>query len=333
MNKPTQNVDTYLGEMGKTPLLSRADEIELGNIIQEGGPMAPLAAIAFVRANLRLVVSLAKRYTYLGTPLSDRIQHGNLGLMKAAWKFDPKRGFKFSTYATWWIRQSITREHQLNESTIRIPIYKQVALDQLLGCASQLETELQREPTAEELSEKLGRPIKEVTELLGLTKLKITPSMDAPLSEDTTKTLKDKISNTTPAPDKNPTDSKIYKEIIREALENYAFANGKDFDRIWTITVCCILDEEEKESFRVPKTCTLKQFETRVRASFSKRYSPLFEIEEAGNHFIVTTYPGTWSLEGVASLYGLTGENMRQQKEKIKTALRRRKNLKRLLKA
>ena len=102
-------VRSYLQRMGSIPLLTREEEVALANMIRRGGPDADLARMSFIKANLRLVVSIAKQHTYRGLPLSDLIQEGNIGLMTAVEKFDPDKGFKFSTYASWWIRQSITR--------------------------------------------------------------------------------------------------------------------------------------------------------------------------------------------------------------------------------
>ena len=117
-------LNKYLRRMGSIPLLSRADEIEVARRIREGGPESELAKVILVNSNLRLVVSIAKQYSYRGLPLADLIQEGNIGLMKAVEKFDPERGFKFSTYASWWIRQSIVRAIESQIRTIRIPIYK-----------------------------------------------------------------------------------------------------------------------------------------------------------------------------------------------------------------
>jgi RNA polymerase primary sigma factor len=117
-------LNKYLRSMGRIALLSHKDEIEVARRIDDGGADAELAKAALVKANLRLVVSIAKQYGYRGMPLADLIQEGNIGLMKAVEKFDHTRGFKFSTYASWWIRQSIIRAIESQVRTIRVPIYK-----------------------------------------------------------------------------------------------------------------------------------------------------------------------------------------------------------------
>ena len=115
-------LNSYLKSMGQIPLLSRNDEQQVARHVAEGGAAGELAKIALINANLRLVVSIGKQYSYRGLPLADLIQEGNIGLMKAVEKFDWTRGFKFSTYASWWIRQSIIRAIESQIRTIRIPI-------------------------------------------------------------------------------------------------------------------------------------------------------------------------------------------------------------------
>jgi RNA polymerase primary sigma factor len=119
-----QLLDRYLSRMGKISLLKGDEEVEVARRIEAGGPDAELAKAELIKANLRLVVSISKQYSYRGLPLADLIQEGNLGLMKAVEKFDHHRGFKFSTYASWWIRQAIVRAIESQIRTIRIPIYK-----------------------------------------------------------------------------------------------------------------------------------------------------------------------------------------------------------------
>jgi DNA-directed RNA polymerase sigma subunit (sigma70/sigma32) len=119
-----QLLEAYLKRMGNIPLLKRPDEIEVARMIREGGGMGEIARAFMINSNLRLVVSIAKQYTYRGLPLSDLIQEGNIGLMKAVGKYDPERGWKFSTYASWWIRQSIIRSIEDTVRQIRVPIYK-----------------------------------------------------------------------------------------------------------------------------------------------------------------------------------------------------------------
>ena len=143
-------LNKYLKCMGEIPLLSRDDEVEVARLVAEAGPDSELAKHALINANLRLVVSIAKQYSYRGLPLSDLIQEGNLGLMKACEKFDYTRGFKFSTYASWWIRQSIIRAIESQIRTIRIPIYKLEVVNKVHYVQKMLYQEFGREPTLTE---------------------------------------------------------------------------------------------------------------------------------------------------------------------------------------
>ncbi len=150
--KVNDSVKFYLKEIGKVPLLTAAEETELAKRIVEGDEEAKQALI---NANLRLVISIAKRYAGRGMPFLDLIQEGNMGLIKAVEKFDYTRGYKFSTYATWWIRQAITRAIADQARTIRIPVHMVETINKITRAQRQLVQELSRDPTAEEISERL----------------------------------------------------------------------------------------------------------------------------------------------------------------------------------
>lgn len=145
-------VRMYLKEIGRVPLLSAEEEIELAKRIEQGDEEAKAALI---KANLRLVVSIAKRYVGRGMLFLDLIQEGNLGLIKAVEKFDFRKGFKFSTYATWWIRQAITRAIADQARTIRIPVHMVETINKLIRVSRQLLQELGRDPTPEEIAEEM----------------------------------------------------------------------------------------------------------------------------------------------------------------------------------
>ena len=155
-------VRMYLKEIGKVPLLSADEEIELAKRMSDGDEEAKKR---LAEANLRLVVSIAKRYVGRGMLFLDLIQEGNLGLIKAVEKFDYQKGFKFSTYATWWIRQAITRAIADQARTIRIPVHMVETINKLIRVSRQLLQELGREPSPEEIAEELDMPVERVREI------------------------------------------------------------------------------------------------------------------------------------------------------------------------
>ena len=160
-------VRMYLKEIGKVPLLSAEEEVDLAKRHGEQGDEDAKKRLA--EANLRLVVSIAKRYVGRGMLFLDLIQEGNLGLIKAVEKFDYEKGFKFSTYATWWIRQAITRAIADQARTIRIPVHMVETINKLIRVSRQLLQELGREPTPEEIAEELDMPVDRVREILKIS--------------------------------------------------------------------------------------------------------------------------------------------------------------------
>ena len=160
------SVGAFLQAIGRYPLLSGAQEVELAKQILQGGPAGERAKRHLVRANLRLVVSIAKRYVNRGVPFSDLIQEGTLGLMRAAEKFDYERGFKFSTYAYWWIRQGITRAVASQSRLVRIPIHIVEKLNQVKRLRRQLSENLGRHPTQTELAEAMDLSLEKLNEIL-----------------------------------------------------------------------------------------------------------------------------------------------------------------------
>ena len=159
-------VRMYLKEIGKVPLLSPEEEIELAKRMELGDENARKR---LAEANLRLVVSIAKRYVGRGMQFLDLIQEGNLGLIKAVEKYDYSKGFKFSTYATWWIRQAITRAIADQARTIRIPVHMVETINRLIRTSRQLLQELGREPTPEEIAEKMEMPVERVREIMKIS--------------------------------------------------------------------------------------------------------------------------------------------------------------------
>ena len=172
-------VRMYLKEIGKVSLLSADEEIELAKRMEKGDEVAKKR---LAEANLRLVVSIAKRYVGRGMLFLDLIQEGNLGLIKAVEKFDYRKGYKFSTYATWWIRQAITRAIADQARTIRIPVHMVETINKLIRVSRQLLQELGREPTPEEIAEEMDMPVDRVREILKISQEPV--SLETPIGEE-----------------------------------------------------------------------------------------------------------------------------------------------------
>jgi RNA polymerase nonessential primary-like sigma factor len=191
----TDATQLYLSKVGFSPLLSAEEEVRYARLAQRGDEPARRRMI---ESNLRLVVKIAKRYMNRGLPLLDLIEEGNLGLIHAVEKFDPERGFRFSTYATWWIRQGIERALMNQTRTIRLPIHVVKEINLYLRAARHLAQHLDREPTPQEIAGLLDRPAQEVQRALGLNER--TASVDSPVGEDMERSLLDTI------PDENNPD-------------------------------------------------------------------------------------------------------------------------------
>jgi len=207
-------VRMYLKEIGKVPLLSMKDEIELAEKMDNG---CEESERRLAEANLRLVVSIAKRYVGRGMLFLDLIQEGNLGLIKAVEKFDYKKGYKFSTYATWWIRQSITRAIADQARTIRIPVHMVETINKLLRVSRQLLQEFGREATHEELSKELGLSIDRVREIQKIAQDPV--SLETPIGEEEDSHLGDFIQDdSAPAPQESATYM-LLREQLTDVLD------------------------------------------------------------------------------------------------------------------
>lgn len=193
LDEANQLLDQYLTHMGSIPLLRSEQEVSVARRIERGGPDGERAKGELIEANLRLVVAISKQYAYRGLPLSDLIQEGNLGLMKAVEKFDYRRGFKFSTYASWWIRQAIVRAIESQIRTIRIPIYKLEIVNRVNYTRKHMYQSLGREPTASEIARALDLDIERVDEVLSMVREPM--SLDAEVGEDGDSTVMDFIVN------------------------------------------------------------------------------------------------------------------------------------------
>jgi RNA polymerase primary sigma factor len=207
-------VRMYLKEIGRIPLLTPEEEIELAKRIEQGDEEAKRR---LTEANLRLVVSIAKRYVGRGMLFLDLIQEGNLGLIKAVEKFDYRKGYKFSTYATWWIRQAITRAIADQARTIRIPVHMVETINKLIRVSRELLQELGREPTVEEIAREMDIPVERVREIMKIAQEPV--SLETPIGEEEDSHLGDFIEDEdAPAP-AEAASHRLLKEQLEEVLD------------------------------------------------------------------------------------------------------------------
>ncbi len=210
-NRESQSLEKYLQEIGKVELISPEEEVRLATLIKQGDQ---LALDRLTKANLRFVVSVAKQYQNQGLSLPDLINEGNLGLIKAAQRFDETKGFKFISYAVWWIRQSILQAIAEQARIVRLPLNKVGLTNRIHKAFSQLEQEFEREPSAEELAELLQMDLDEVESSLGINSRHI--SMDTPLSEGEESTLYDVLEN----PNAEKTDGELaYNQSLKTEID------------------------------------------------------------------------------------------------------------------
>ena len=206
-------VRMYLKEIGKVPLLNAEEEIDLAKRMELGDQEAKKR---LAEANLRLVVSIAKRYVGRGMLFLDLIQEGNLGLIKAVEKFEYRKGYKFSTYATWWIRQAITRAIADQARTIRIPVHMVETINKLIRVSRQLLQELGREPTPEEISEEMNMPVERVREILKISQEPV--SLETPIGEEEDSHLGDFIQDDNVPIPADAAAFTLLKEQLQEVL-------------------------------------------------------------------------------------------------------------------
>lgn len=211
------SVKLYLCEIGKVSLLKPLEELELSKAIQKGGQGADTAKRKLIQANLRLVVSIAKRYLGRGLNFLDLIQEGNIGLMRAAEKFDSERGFKFSTYATWWIKQSITRAVADKAHTIRVPVHMVENIYRLNRVSTYLTSQLNRKPTEEELANAMKISKERLDEIIGAIKEPV--SLETPVGKEEDTKLSDFIEDNSVLQPENFVSNELLRQDLNKALE------------------------------------------------------------------------------------------------------------------
>lgn len=221
-NEPLDPVRNYLREIGRVPLLKSDEEYELAKKVAEGSREAKQKLI---EANLRLVVSIAKRYIGRGLPFLDLIQEGNKGLIRATEKYDYRRGFKFSTYATWWIRQAITRAIADQARTIRIPVHMVETINKVYRATRQLTQKLGYEPSAAEISQELDIPVSKVKTVFKISQG--TASLQAPVGEDGDSVLGDFIEDSVQLSPYEEASRELLKENIDEVLSSLTDREAK----------------------------------------------------------------------------------------------------------
>lgn len=227
-------VKEYLKQIGDIPLLTQEEEKELSERIHQGDKKAKTI---FINANLRLVISIAKKYRGLGLDFLDIIQEGNAGLMKAVEKFDYKKGFRFSTYATWWIRQAILQAINVQSNPVYVPSYMMENINKVNKVASELLAQNEREPSAEDIAKKLDMPIETVSEVMQI--IRSTISLESPIGDEEDSSLSELIADdSTATPEEKLSQTEISR-IITDKLDTlstiesdvlklrYGFEDGK----------------------------------------------------------------------------------------------------------
>ena len=278
-NRQSAALDKYLVEIGREELISTDEEVELAQRIHRGGPDGQAALDRLTRANLRFVVSVAKQYQNQGLTLNDLIDEGNLGLIKAAQKFDETRGFKFISYAVWWIRQSILQAISEQSRIVRMPLNQVGFQSKLTKAIVSFEQEFERRPSVGELAELLDTDVSKVQEALGTNGKKV--SVDAPFAEDDSNCLIDIMTD-----DSAPgTDNQMEKESLSSDLDA-ALKSLNDRER-QVLKMLFGIGRNEMTAEEVANTLNL----TRERVRQIKERA-LRRLREANNIKILMKYLG-----------------------------------------
>ena len=252
-------VRMYLKEIGRISLLSSTEEMEISRRVADGDEEAKRI---LAESNLRLVVSIAKRYVGRGLLFLDLIQEGNIGLMKAVEKFDYDKGYKFSTYATWWIRQAITRAIADQARTIRVPVHMVETINKMSRVQRQLTLELNREPSEEEIAKKMGVGIEKVREVLKISQEPV--SLETPIGEEEDSHLGDFLKDESSLSPEEYTENEILKEEIKEVLMSLQAREQEVLElRFGLIDGTCHTLEEVGKKFNVTRE-RIRQIEAKA---------------------------------------------------------------------
>ncbi|MBW7887576.1 MAG: sigma-70 family RNA polymerase sigma factor [Bacteroidetes bacterium] len=323
-NRESQSLDKYLQEIGKVDLLTPDEEIDLAKKIKKGDQKS---LEKLTKANLRFVVSVAKQYQNQGLSLGDLINEGNLGLIKAAKRFDETRGFKFISYAVWWIRQSILQALAEQSRIVRLPLNRVGALNKIGKAFSQLEQEFEREPSASELAEELDMSVFEVADTLKISGRHL--SVDAPFAQGEDNRLLDVIQDERqPSPDSILMEESL-KEEVRRALATLSPREAEVIRLYFGLGKGVIKIDEFAAKFNltVEQIKGIKSETGKKNADLAAKYNTSSDVireirdEEVGHSL---------TLEEIGEKFNLTRERVRQIKEKAIRRLRhasRSKNL------
>ena len=238
-NRNSEALDKYLVEIGRAPMISIDEEIELAQIIRKGGRAGERAKNKLVEANLRFVVSVAKQYQHQGLTLTDLIDEGNIGLIKAAERFDETRGFKFTSYAVWWIRQSILQAIAEQSRIVRLPLNQVGSLNKVNQEINKFEQENQRRPSVQEISDRTGVDEDKITQSIMASGHHV--SIDAPFEEDDDNSMADVMSSG----DDSRTDKHVDHESMAQELKQVLSKCLKERERK-IVCACFGIDETEK---------------------------------------------------------------------------------------
>ena len=274
-NRDSRSIERYLHEISKEGMITADEEVKLAKQIKAG---ETAALEKLVRANLRFVVSVAKQYQNLGLSLEDLINEGNLGLIKAALRFDETRGFKFISYAVWWIRQSILQAAAENSRIVRLPLNRVSNINKVVKASSILEQKYEREPTSDEISEVLEMNSAEVSDTISFSKRHV--SMDAPINDDEDTGLINFLENTDAV---NPVDKLMKQSLVTEIERALNFLNERESEVIrlsYGLNGRAVLSLEEisqkfdltRERIRQIKEKALKRLRVNSRNSFLRTY-------------------------------------------------------------